>query len=123
MWEGYREKVCLYKQNICTAKGDFTLNLNSTVMGIEMDLEKYFISKSRTRKNIGLLTDGDGVLTNKDINNAEMFNAFFAFVFNIDNGHWGLRCHVLECRDCGNDKLPDNPRFLWDFLLHADTRL
>lgn len=51
-----------------------------------MTFKKYLKSKNRSRKNICLLLDEDGVLTNRDIDNTKMFNAFFAFVFDTDNG-------------------------------------
>lgn len=37
------------------------------------------------KKNIGALFDEDGQLPNRDIDKAEMLNAFFAFVFNTDD--------------------------------------
>lgn len=36
------------------------------------------------------------------------------------DGFWGSHCPELEDRDCGNDKLPVNPKFVQDLLLQMD---
>ncbi|KAF4792231.1 hypothetical protein TURU_123200 [Turdus rufiventris] len=51
---------------------------------------------------------------------AEMFNAFFASVFNIDDGPRGSQCLELEDYDCKNDQLPVNPELVRDLLLQLD---
>lgn len=56
------------------------------------------------------------------IDKAEMFSAFFASVFNTDDGLWGLRCPELEGCDCNNGQLPDNPKLVQDLLLHLDAQ-
>ena len=76
--------------------------------------------KRRTKENIGLLLDGEGHLTDKDTGKAETFNAFFASVFNADDGLWDPRCPELEDRDGGNDKLLADLERVWDLLLHLD---
>ncbi|GAB0180473.1 spindle and kinetochore-associated protein 3 [Grus japonensis] len=58
---------------------------------------------------------------NRDIDKAEMFNAFFASVFNTDDRLWDPSCPELEDRDCGNNKLPADPEIVWDLLLHLDA--
>ncbi|GAB0195585.1 hypothetical protein GRJ2_002023800 [Grus japonensis] len=77
--------------------------------------EKYYY------ENIGSLLDENGHLTNRDIDKAEMFNAFFTSVFNTDDRLWDPRCPELEDRDCGNDKLPADPKLVRDLLLHLDA--
>ncbi|GAB0204497.1 mitochondrial enolase superfamily member 1 [Grus japonensis] len=62
-----------------------------------------------------------GHLTNRDIDKAETFNAFFASVFNTDDGLWDPSCPKLEDRDCGNNKLPADPELVQDLLLHLDA--
>ena len=59
-----------------------------------------------TRENIGLLFDERGHLINRDADKAETFKAFFAFVFNAEEGLWHPRCPELE--DYGNDQFPAN---------------
>uniref|UniRef100_A0A8B9EMY0 Reverse transcriptase domain-containing protein n=1 Tax=Anser cygnoides TaxID=8845 RepID=A0A8B9EMY0_ANSCY len=76
--------------------------------------------KRRIRENIGPLLVGDGHLTDKDTGKAETFNAFFASVFNADDGLWDPRCPELEDHDGGNDKLPTHPERVQDLLLHLD---
>jgi len=39
-----------------------------------------------------------------------MFNAFFASVFNTDNGFWDHTCPRLEDCDYGNNQLPDHSK-------------
>jgi len=53
--------------------------------------------------------DEEGHLTDKHMGKAEMFNAFFASVFNAEDGLWDPACPDLEDHDSGNDKLPTNP--------------
>ncbi|GAB0183771.1 mitochondrial enolase superfamily member 1 [Grus japonensis] len=50
-----------------------------------------------------------------------MFNAFFTSVFNTDDGLWDPSCPKLEDRDCGNDKLPADPKLVQELLLHLDA--
>lgn len=64
--------------------------------------------KRQTRNNIGLLLDEHGHLSNGDIDKAETFNAFFASVFNIDDGLGSPHNPGLENHGCENDKLPTN---------------
>lgn len=46
---------------------------------------KYLNSKRQPRNNTGPFFDEYGHLTNRDIDKAEMFNAFFASVFNTSD--------------------------------------
>ncbi|RMC09738.1 hypothetical protein DUI87_13525 [Hirundo rustica rustica] len=50
--------------------------------------------------------DENGHLTNRDMNKAEVFKAFFAFVFNPDDGPRAPQCPELEGPGFENDKLP-----------------
>ncbi|GAB0188707.1 mitochondrial enolase superfamily member 1 [Grus japonensis] len=93
----------------------------SNVGTIKRAFFKYVNNKRRTREHIGLLLDENGHLTNRDIDKAETFNAFFASVFNTDDGLWDPRCPELEDRDCGNDKLPADPEIVQELLLHLDA--
>ncbi|KAK4810576.1 hypothetical protein QYF61_007313 [Mycteria americana] len=77
--------------------------------------------KRRIRDNIGPLLDEVGHLRNRNTDKAEMFNAFFASVFNIDDGPWDPRSPVLEDCDWGDDKLPANSELVRDLLLQLDA--
>ena len=50
----------------------------------------------------------------------DSFNAFFASVFNADDGLWDPGCPEPEDQDGGNNKLPTDPERVWDLLLHLD---
>lgn len=63
--------------------------------GVEADqncegtIKRFFfkhIVKRQRKNNISLLQDEDGHLTVRDTDKVEMFNAFFASVFNTDDG-------------------------------------
>ncbi|KAF4796459.1 hypothetical protein TURU_083970 [Turdus rufiventris] len=65
-------------------------------------------------------TDEDGHLTKRDMDKAEVLNAFFASIFNTDDGPRGSQCHELEDHDCQNDQIPVNPKLVQDLLLQLD---
>lgn len=62
-------------------------------------------SNRKCKNNIGQLQDEDGHLTNRDKDRAELFNTFFAVVFNTDDGPRGFQCPELKNHDCENDPL------------------
>lgn len=66
----------------------------------------------------GSLLDVNDLTTNRDIDKADVFNTFFAFTFNADDGLWPSRCPKLEDYDCGNDQFPANAKLAWHLLLH-----
>ncbi|GAB0203202.1 hypothetical protein GRJ2_002785800 [Grus japonensis] len=121
MREDYRDAARLCGERIRAAKAQLELKLASTVGDNKKGFFKYVNNKRRTRENIGSLLNENGHLTNRDIDKAETFNAFFASVFNTDDGLWDPRCPELEDRDCGNDKLPADPELVRDLLLHLDA--
>ncbi|KAJ7411463.1 hypothetical protein BTVI_50153 [Pitangus sulphuratus] len=92
-------------------------------MGVEagqkcggQSFDKY-VNGNRQYKNImGPFQDEDGHLTNRERDKAEVFNAFFACVFNTDDGPRGSQCPELEDHDCENDQLPVNPEIVQDLL-------
>ncbi|GAB0205816.1 hypothetical protein GRJ2_003047200 [Grus japonensis] len=120
-WEDYRDAARLCREKIRAAKAQLELKLASTVGDNKKGFFKYVNNKRKTRENIGSLLDKNGHLTNRDIDKAETFNAFFASVFNTDDGLWDPRCLELEDPDCSNDKLPADPEIVWDLLLHLDA--
>ncbi|KAJ7423196.1 hypothetical protein BTVI_10858 [Pitangus sulphuratus] len=64
--------------------------------------------------------DEDGHLANRDRDKAEVFNAFFASVFSMDDGPRGSQCPDLEDNDYENDQLPVDPETAWDLLFQLD---
>ncbi|GAB0181631.1 mitochondrial enolase superfamily member 1 [Grus japonensis] len=120
-WEDYRDAANLCREKIHVAKAQLELKLASTVGDNKKGFFKYVNNKRRTRENIGSLLNENGHLTNRDIDKAEMFNAFFASVFNTDDRLWDPSCPELEDCDCGNDKLPADPEIVRDLLLHLDA--
>ena len=81
---------------------EFEFKLANTVKDNKTGFLKYVNSKRRRigddDDNVGLLLDEASHLTNKDIDKAEMFNAFFTSVFNMNDGAWDPQSSVLE--DC-----------------------
>ncbi|KAJ7412702.1 hypothetical protein BTVI_45651 [Pitangus sulphuratus] len=61
------------------------------------------------------------VNSNRDIDKAEEFEAFFASVFNMDDGPRGVSMAELEDNDCENDQLPVDPEIVQDLLLQLDS--
>ncbi|KAJ7421779.1 RNA-directed DNA polymerase from mobile element jockey-like protein [Willisornis vidua] len=51
---------------------------------------------------------------------AEVFNAFFALVFNTNDRPRESHCPELEDHYCEKDQLPVNPEFVQDLLLQLD---
>lgn len=89
--------MALPGKNSCS-QSSTRVQVASTVKDKKVFL-KYLNSKQRTRENTGMLIDGVSHLTNRDTDNAEVFNAFFASVFNTNTGPWDPRRPVLEDRD------------------------
>jgi len=67
-----------------------------TVKDNEKDFLKYVNSNRMIRVNLGQLLQKVGHLTNRDVDKAEKFNAFFTSVFNTNDGRWDPRSPVLE---------------------------
>lgn len=60
------------------------------VSNIKVLFNKYVNSKRRTMENTGQIRDGDGHLTIKDEEEAEVFHALFASFFNICDRSWAV---------------------------------
>ncbi|KAK4807141.1 hypothetical protein QYF61_018482, partial [Mycteria americana] len=119
--EDYRDAVCHCREKIRAAKARLEFKLASTVKDNKKGFLKSINSKRRTRDNIGLLLDEVGHLTNRDVDKAETFNAFFASVFNTNDGPWDPQSPVLEHHDWGHDKLPADSELVRDLLLQLDA--
>lgn len=79
-----------YRKKIHGDKTLLDFNLDSTVNDKQKGLLKHFNNKRKIRDNADLLLDEVSLLTNRSIHIAEIFNAFFASVFNTDYGLWNL---------------------------------
>ncbi|KAJ7405743.1 hypothetical protein WISP_138422 [Willisornis vidua] len=106
-------------ENSCT-KAQLELKLVRNVGVNENSFFKYINGSRQHRNIIGPLQEEDGHLTNSDRDKAEVFNAFFACVFNTDDGPRGSQWPELEGHDCENDQLPVNPEIVQDMLLQLD---
>ena len=76
----YRDDIHLCRDKICVAKTQLQLKLASTVADNKKYFLKYVNSKRRTKKkkkSTGLLLDEGGHFTKRNVDKAEMFNAFF----------------------------------------------
>ncbi|KAJ7403513.1 hypothetical protein BTVI_76342 [Pitangus sulphuratus] len=87
---------------------------------LDRELDSEFSSVSAVSLNYRHKDDEDGHLTNRDRDKAKMFTAFFASVFNMDDGPRGPQCPELEDHDCESDQFPFNPEIVWDLLFHLD---
>ncbi|KAK4810807.1 LOW QUALITY PROTEIN: hypothetical protein QYF61_008779 [Mycteria americana] len=142
--EDYKDAVHHCQEKIHTTKAQLELKLASTVVDNKKGFLKYVNSKRRTKENIGLLLDEVGHLTNRDEDKAEIFNAFFASVFNnvvpkighqhyvnciltfdyyntTNDGPCDSRSPGLEGCDWGSDKLPADFELVWDLLLQLNA--
>jgi len=98
-WEDYRHAVCHCRGKVRAAKPRLEFKLANTVKNNKKGFLKYVNSKKRIRYNIGSLLHEASHLTNRDIDKGEMFNAFFASVFNTSVGPQHTSTPVLEDRD------------------------
>ncbi|KAK4828562.1 hypothetical protein QYF61_027531 [Mycteria americana] len=108
-------------EKIRAAKARLEFKLASTAKDNKKGFFKYVNSKRRTRANIGVLLDEVGHLKNRDVDKAEMFNAFFTSVFNTNDGPGDPWSPALEDCDWGDDELPAYPELLQDLLLQLDA--
>ena len=120
MWKEYRDAIHVCREKICVAKAQLELKLAMSVGDNKIVFFRYVNRKRRTKENIGPLLDGEGLLTDNDIGKAETLNAFFASVFNANDGLRDPGCPEIEGWDGGDDKLPTDPERVRDLLLHLD---
>uniref|UniRef100_A0A8C0A0D2 Reverse transcriptase domain-containing protein n=1 Tax=Anas zonorhyncha TaxID=75864 RepID=A0A8C0A0D2_9AVES len=119
-WKEYRDAARVCRKKIRVAKAHLELKLAVSVRENKKGFFRYVNGKRRTKEYIGPLLDREGLLTDDDIGKAETLNAFFASVFNADDGLRDPGCPELEDRDGGDDKLPTDPERVRDLLLHLD---
>ncbi|KAJ7415509.1 hypothetical protein BTVI_37854 [Pitangus sulphuratus] len=85
---------------------------------ISVDSRKNTNKTSVEESRLQACKDKDGHLTNRERDKVEVFNTFFASVFNTDDGPRVSQCSELEDHDCKND--PVNPEIVQDLLLQLD---
>ncbi|KAJ7403166.1 hypothetical protein BTVI_79711 [Pitangus sulphuratus] len=81
---------------------------------------EFWMERMQYRNIICLFQYEDDHLTNREKDMAETFNAFFASVFNTDDGPRGSQCPEPEGHDCEHDQLPADPETVWDLVLQLD---
>lgn len=73
-WEEYRDGACHWREKNHVADVQLEMKLPEICGNFFM----YIISKRQCRDNIGPSRDEGGHLTNRDVDKAEVLNAFFA---------------------------------------------
>lgn len=76
-----------------------------------------------SKNNIGLLLDEDVQLPNRDMDKAEVFNAFFDCFFSMHDRSRESQCPELEDHDCENDQLPADLELVRDLQLDHSIAL
>ncbi|KAJ7396949.1 rna-directed dna polymerase from mobile element jockey-like [Pitangus sulphuratus] len=117
-WEEYRGSACNFGEKICAAKAQLELKLGGNMGDHKKSFFKYINGNRQYRNIIGPLQGEDGHLTNRQ--KAEMFDTFFASVFNMNDGPRGSQWPELEYHDYKSDPVSADPEFVWDLLLQLD---
>ncbi|KAJ7404783.1 rna-directed dna polymerase from mobile element jockey-like [Willisornis vidua] len=107
-------------EKIRGSKAQLELKLVSTLGDNKKSFSKYVSSKRQSRNHIDPLLDEDDLLTNRNTDKAEIFNAFFTLVFKTKDGLYGSQNSQLEDHECENNELPVNPDLVRDLLLQLD---
>lgn len=76
--EEYRDTVRACRRRFRKAKAHVELNLVKNKKGRKNSFYKYIRNKRKTRENVGLLLNGMRNLVQKDIEKADVVNAFFS---------------------------------------------
>jgi len=121
-WDEYRNVVKARRDATRKAKVHLELDLARDVKDNKKSFFKYISSNQKTRENVGLLLNEEGVLVTEDAEKAELLNACFSSVFSAKAGP--QESQALEVREeaCRKDDLPlveeDNVR---DHLSNLDA--
>lgn len=75
------QSICKGDEQSC--KQELAVRHKEQVSNIKVLFNKYVNSKRRTMENTGQIRDGDGHLTIKDEEEAEVFHVLFASFFSI----------------------------------------
>ncbi|KAJ7425388.1 rna-directed dna polymerase from mobile element jockey-like [Willisornis vidua] len=119
--EEFRDAACYHRGKIGAVKSQLELHLARNIWDNKKSFFKYINGNRQYRNITSLSQDEDGHLRKRGRDKAEVFNAFFASVFNIDYRPKGSQCSELEDHDNKNDQLPVNPEILCDLLLQLDS--
>lgn len=79
------------------------------------------VNSERSRDNTDPLFNEVGHLTNWDVYKAERFKAFFAPIYNSNNGSWASAPGELEDDDRRKYKLPVNSELACDLVIQLDV--
>lgn len=86
--EVYRAMVFACREKTSKIKVQLWLKMANVVSDSKKVFFKNAISKRRSRKNTGPILIEDGLLSNKDEEESEAFNAFFCFSLKILGDLW-----------------------------------
>ncbi|KAF4795426.1 hypothetical protein TURU_093430 [Turdus rufiventris] len=117
--EEYRHAACHCRKKIHSVKAQLELKLAKNAVDNKKTSIKYINGKSQCRSNISPLQDEDGHLTNRDMDRAEVLNAFFVSVLNTDDAK-GVSAPELEDHDYENDQVPVNPEIVYYLLFQLN---
>lgn len=98
-------------------KAHLEMKLIRTVGNNKKSFCKCTNGKRQCKNNIGPLQNEDRHLTDNDKDKAEVFNIFFASVFNTGDRPRGSHCPELENHDDKKDNLPVDPELVQYFQL------
>ncbi|KAK4827641.1 hypothetical protein QYF61_019851 [Mycteria americana] len=88
------------------AKADLEFNLAKDAKSNKKGFRKQISSRKKTREDIDLLQNGAGKLVTKDMEKAEVFNAFFASVFTRKDGPQEFQVPETRQKACSKEDLP-----------------
>lgn len=97
---GRIQKCCCHcRDKIQMAKVQLAMKMARTVREIKKSFLTYINGKKQIRNNTGPFQDEDALLTNRDMDMAEVFNVSLP-VFSTDDRPRGSQCPELENCEC-----------------------